>query len=145
MPAFRNFLIISLAMILVLSLLSCEKEKHAEVIITEQEFVLRRDKEHSYVVDAKGKIRNVGEVDIKNVVVTGDCPSCSDVWVVDQWLVSVAEKMPDQKAVIRYLAVGEEAIFSFKELANMYRQSGDDPELPDQLNIVVESFETADK
>jgi hypothetical protein len=145
MHLFRKFSILTLIGILSLCLAACERKKQAEVIITEQEFVLRQDKEHSFIVDARGKLRNVGEVDLRNVVVTGDCDSCSDVWVVDQWLVSVAEKMPEQKSVIPYLSVGEEAEFGFKEIANMYRQGSGSPALPDQLKIVIESFEPAGK
>ncbi len=145
MRSFLTFSILAFTGIFSLCLIACEKKKQAEIIITDQEFFLRQDKEHSFVVDARGKIRNVGEVDVKNVVVTGDCESCSDIWVVDQWLVSVAEKVPQQKDMIRYLSVGEEAEFSFKEIANMYRQSSGSPALPDQLKIVIESFETVDK
>ena len=145
MHPFHKFSTIAMIVILSLCLISCEKKKEAEIIITDQQFLLRQDKEHSFVVDAKGKIRNVGEVDVKNVVTTGDCPSCSEVWVVDQWLVSVAEKMPEQKAVIQYLAVGQEVEFSFKEIANMYRQSDGEPVLPEQLEIVIESFEAVSR
>jgi len=142
MKFFRKVIISLLLVLLSLCLFCCEKKKQGEVIITEQEFVLRQEKEHSYVIDAKGKIRNIGEVDVKKVVVTGYCRSCSEVWVVGQWLESVAEKLPEQKDMIGYLAVGEEAEFSFKQIANMYHQDAAPPEMPENMEIVIESFES---
>lgn len=142
MKSFWKLIVILLLLTLTCCLISCDKKKQGEILVTKQEFFLRQDKEHSYVIDAKGKIRNIGEVDVRKIVVTGDCPSCSDVWVVGKWLVSVAEKMPEQKDVIGYLAVGQEAEFSFKEVANIYNQGDDIPEMPENLEIVIESFET---
>lgn len=142
MGSCRKSIILFLSLALSLCLVSCENKKQGKVIVTEQEFVLRQEKEHSFVVDARGKIRNTGDVDVKRVVVTGGCKSCSEIWVVGQWLVSVAEKTPEEKDVINYLAVGEEAEFSFKQLANMYHQGDAPPDMPEQLEIIIESFET---
>ena len=41
--------------------------------ISEQEFVLRQDTENTFTIDAKGKIKNIGDVDVKRVLVTGNC------------------------------------------------------------------------
>jgi len=142
MKSFRKIIILFLSLTLIFCLASCEKKKQGELIVTEQEFVLRQDKEHSYIIDARGKIRNVGDVDVRRVVITGYCRSCSEVWVVGQWLESVAEKMAEQKDLIGYLAVGEEAEFSFKQVANMYHQGDIAPEMPEKLEIVIESFES---
>ena len=130
-----------------LCLVSCgKKKKQGKVIISEQEFVLRQDKENQYTVDAKGKIRNVGEVDVKKVVVTGYCRSCSELWIVGQWVISSdVEKMPNQKDIISYLAVGSEESFSFQEVADLLLTADQKPpEMPEKLEVVIESFETVE-
>ncbi|MEZ4550693.1 MAG: hypothetical protein R2860_11170 [Desulfobacterales bacterium] len=54
------------------------------------------------------------------------------------------EKMTEQKDVIGYLPVGAEGN-SVSEVAFYFNQSGQGPEgLPDELEVVVESFETVD-
>ena len=100
-----NIFIVVLIIMLSLFTVSCEKKKQAKVIITEQEFVLRQDKKNSFTIDAKGKIKNVGEVDVKKVVITGYCRSCGEEWIPGKWFVSGVEKMPDQKDTISYIAV----------------------------------------
>ena len=101
--------------ILCLSIVSCEKQKtQGKVIITEQEFILTKDRENSFTIEAKGKIKNVGKVDVKRVVVTGYCRSCGEEWIPGRWFVSNIEKTPGQKDIISYLAVGGEESFSFK-------------------------------
>jgi len=139
-------MIFILSLVLSICMVSCEKKKEGKVIITDQEFVLRNDKENSYTIDARGKVRNVGEVDVKKVVVTGYCRSCSDLWIVGQWVITPeVEKMPNQKDVISYISVGNEESFSFEEIADLLLQVGQEaPELPEELEIVVESFETVD-
>jgi hypothetical protein len=138
----------SVALVLLLvsisvSFCACEKKKEGKVIITEKEFVIRQDKDHSFVIDAKGKVRNVGEVDVKKVVVTGDCTSCSEVFTVGIWFVSGTDKTPEQKDIVSYISAGNEEEFSFKGIANIYNQPGEpQPEMPDGLEIFVESFET---
>ena len=59
--------------------------------VTAQEFVLRADTDHSYVIDAKGKIKNTGEVDVKNIVVTSVCKSCSEIFAVGKWFITGSE------------------------------------------------------
>ncbi len=135
-----------LIVLLSLCLVSCEKKKQGKVIVSEQEFVLRQDKENQFTIDASGKIRNVGEVDVKKVVVTGYCRSCSELWIVGQWVISPdVEKMPNQKDIISYIAVGNEASFSFQEVADLLlRADQEPPKLPEKLEIVIESFETVE-
>jgi hypothetical protein len=129
----------------VVFLTSCTKEKkQGQVIITEQEFTIRQDSNINWVIDAKGKIKNVGEVDVKKVVVTGYCRSCTQVLNAGIWTVSDYEKdiERDQIDTISYLAAGVEEDFSFKEVAFYFHQSGQSPEsLPDNLEMVIESFE----
>jgi len=133
--------------LLSLCLISCEKKKkQGKVIITEQEFVLRQDRETNFTIDAKGKIRNVGDVDVKNVVVTGYCRSCNTQWIPGQWVITPEiEKMPNQKDTINYISVGNEESFSFEEITDMRLLSDQKtPEMPEKLEIVIESFETVD-
>ena len=122
---------------------ACLEKKQGKVVISHQEFSLRQDGDHSYTIDAKGKIQNVGEVDVKNIVVTGYCRSCGEIMIVKKWFVG-AEKMPEQKDTIPLLAAGGETEFHFKGVADIYLEAGAPaPVLPDQLEAVVESFETA--
>lgn len=128
---------------MIFCLVSCEKtKKEGKVIVSDQEFVMREDSETTFRIDARGKIRNVGDVDLKKVVVTGYCRSCGEIWIPGQWFVSDVEKLPEQKAEINYLPVGGESEFSFKRVADMMLTAGQEPpEMPEKLEVVVESFE----
>jgi hypothetical protein len=140
--------IITLLGITLLSVLvfSCNKSKESKVVVSHQEFSIRQDSKNSWVVDAKGKVKNVGKVDVKNLVVTGYCKSCGEVFTNRAWYVSNVDKMPDQKAVIAYLPVGAEEDFSFTGVAFMPDQSGKGPaSLPENLQCEVVSFETVQK
>jgi hypothetical protein len=126
---------------------SCAEKKEGKVIVTDQEFSIRQDAEYNWVIDAKEKIRNVGEVDVKKVVVTGYCRSCSEIWSAGRWLISEnIEKSLEQKDVINYLTAGDEEEFSFREVAFYFRPGGPGPEglMPENLEIIIESFETVD-
>ncbi|MDA3896528.1 MAG: hypothetical protein PF482_10310 [Desulfobacteraceae bacterium] len=126
---------------------SCSEKKEGKVIITDQEFSIRQDAEYNWVIDAKGKIKNVGEVDVKKVVVTGYCRSCGEIFTAGVWFVNRnIEKRSEQKDVISYLTAGDEDDFRFEEIAFYFQQSGKSPDgdLPDGLEIVIESFETVD-
>ena len=125
---------------------SCAEKKEGKVIISEQEFSIRQDAEFNWVIDAKGKIRNVGGVDVKKVVVTGYCRSCGEILASGVWFVNQnMEKRSEQKDIISYLTVGDEEEFRFEEVAFYFNQSGLGPEsMPDNLEIVIETFETVD-
>lgn len=129
-------------------LTSCTKEKkQGRLIITEQEYTIRQDSDINWVIDAKGKIKNVGEVDVKQVVVTGYCRSCTKVLNAGIWTISDYEKDIERNQLdkISYLAVEDEEEFSFKEVAFYFHQSGQAPKgLPDKLEIIIESFETVE-
>lgn len=128
-----------------LLIVSCSQKKEGKVIVTEQAFSIRQDAEYNWVIDARGKIKNVGDVDVKKVVVTGYCRSCSEIWNAGIWVVSNdVDKLPEQKDVISFLATGEEKEFSFKEVAFFFRPGGPGPEgmMPEELEVVVLSFET---
>jgi hypothetical protein len=125
---------------------SCGEKKEARLAVTEQEFIIRQDTDHSWVVDAKGKIKNVGEVDVKNIVVTGFCTGCGKKIINGRWFISDYEKMEHQKDTINYLVPGAEESFSFEEVAFM---QGFDPEparkKPEGLEVEIVSFEIAGK
>lgn len=126
-------------------LISCEKKKEGKVIVTEQEFSLRKDGTLSYSLDVRGKVKNIGEVDVKKVVVTGYCRSCGEMILIGSWFVSDLEKTPDQKDTISYLTVGGEEEFSFQGIAFYYGQEDEKPQsIPENLEIVIESFEVVD-
>ncbi|MGM0453841.1 MAG: hypothetical protein ACQERN_11810 [Thermodesulfobacteriota bacterium] len=129
-----------------LFLSGCSQEtKEAELKITDEDFVIRQDTNHSFVVDASGTIQNVGPNDVKNVVVTGYCRSCGEVLINGKWFISDVEKTPEQKDTISYLAVGDEEDFAFKGVAFFMDQSGNKPqELPEEMEIVVESYDVVE-
>jgi hypothetical protein len=127
-------------------LFSCSKPKEGKVTVSSQEFSIRNDSKNSWVIDAKGKVKNVGEVDVKNVVVTGYCRSCGEVFTNGVWYVSEYDKTPEQKDIIGYLPVGAEEEFNFTGVAFLPDQSGKGPDkLPDILECKVISFETLEK
>ncbi len=146
----RIAVVFSFLLIVCLCFVSCAEKKEGKVIVTEQEFSIRQDAEYNWVLDAKGKIRNVGEIDIKKVVVTGYCRSCGEVLNAGIWFandVTINPKTSDQKDIISYLTAGDEETFSFKEVAFFFRPGGPGPEgvMPDNLEIVIKSFETVEE
>lgn len=146
----RFFLFFCCLSIFFLFLVSCEKKpKQAKLIITEQEFVSRQDTENTFTIDAKGKIRNVGEVDVKKVVVAGYCRSCTGLWGVGLWQASPdIERMPQQTDTISYIPAGGEEPFSFTEVADYLLVAGQktpDPKMPEKMEVVIESFEIVEK
>jgi hypothetical protein len=141
MRFFGRPLIFVCLLITILCLISCEKKKEGKVIVTAKDFVLRQDAERSWTIDATGKVKNVGEADVKKVVITGYCRSCGEIIVQGSWFVSDIEKLPHQKDTISYLAAGVEEEFSVKEV--VFYWGVDKPEsIPEKLEIVIESFET---
>jgi hypothetical protein len=143
---FRMTTVLLCLLVSVFWLFSCEKKKEGKVVVTEKEFVIRPDSDHSYAIDATGKVKNVGEVDVKRVVLTGYCRSCGEAPIHNSWFVSRGiEKAEVQKDTINYLAVGDEEEFSFKEITFCWGPIGfKAPEKPDQLEVEIISFETVD-
>jgi hypothetical protein len=144
----RQAAILIFCSMLAVSLFSCGKPKEGKVIISDQEFSIRQDSKYkrNWNIDAKGKVKNVGEVDVKNVVVTGYCRSCGESVISGEWFISNIDKMPNQKDVIAYLPVGAEEEFNFEEVAFMMEQSGRTPDkMPDKMECVIISFETVQK
>jgi hypothetical protein len=126
------------------SLSSCEKKKEGKAIVTETEYYMVKDTKHTFSLNAKGKIRNIGEVDIRNVVVTGDCKSCGEVIIGGEWFVNRGlEKRDEYKSVIPYLAVGAEADFDFQGIAFYYIKDNMPAEsIPEQIEVYIDSFES---
>ena len=140
----RVILLMSCLFVVSFFLLSCAKKEEGKVVVTEKEFFTTHDDKYSWSLHVRGKVKNIGTVDVKNVVVTGYCRSCNEIVVNDNWFVNSIERMPEQKDTISYIATGAEAEFEFKEIAYYFGPSGRDPQnIPDQLEIVIESFETA--
>lgn len=140
-------LMLPLLLLVCISLVACEKEKkQGKLLVSQQEFVIRQDTENTFTIDAKGKIKNVGDVDVKNVLVTGLCRSCSGAWGVGQWQASPdIDRMPQQTDTINYIPAGGEESFSFTEVADyLYAADRKKPELPEKLEVVIESFETVE-
>lgn len=144
----RQIINIMICSMLVLPLLNCGKPEEGKVIISEQEFSIRQDSnyKHNWFIDSKGKVKNVGDVDVKNVVVTGYCLSCQEMLISGKWFISDVDKMPNQMDTIAYLPVGAEEEFSFEEVALMMEQSGEAPDkMPDKMKCKILSFETVQK
>jgi len=142
----RAFILPSFCFLLsVLVIFSCGQKKEGKVIVTESEFVVRQDSEYAYVIDARGKVKNVGMVDVKNLVVTGYCRSCGELVNPGNWFVSEYEKTSDQKDIISYLSVDAEEEFSFRGVAFIYNKVPEQPEtIPEVMEVVVESFEVVE-
>lgn len=119
-----------------------KKETIGRTIISDVEYNIRQTHENSYVLDARGKIRNVGEVDLKNVVITGYCKSCILEFTSQHWFTSDCDKTENQKDAISYLPVGAEEEFSFEEIAFYFTHVQTPPEkMPEEIEVVVESFD----
>jgi hypothetical protein len=115
----------------------------AELDISNIEYSIVEESKRVYSVKANGTIRNVGNVDLRDVVVTGNCSSCVPAFRQQTWyLTKVDQKTDDQKDLIRFLGKGERANFEFKGLAYFGTVGGDIPTvLPDGLEVSVLSYE----
>lgn len=137
---------VMIGILLIFSAIGCNKEKKtANLKVTEQELVLRQDSPNSFVLDARGRVKNMGETDVKRLVITGYCRSCQEIFVNGQWFVSEVEKTEDQKDVISYLTPGNEEEFKFTGVAFYFTQRGEKPEvLPEDVEIVIDSYEVVE-
>ncbi len=138
----RSVVMVLCGLLLVCGLSACKKPPEGKVVIKEPEFFIRQDAPHSWSIDARGKVQNVGDVDVRRIVVTGYCRSCGEMLVNGAWFISDLEKTADQKAVINYLAAGAEEEFTFREVAFLMDQTGTNPSgMPENLEIKIVSFE----
>ena len=119
------------------------KADPASLVVSNVEYSIRQTHKSSFVVDAKGKIKNTGKLAVKNVVVTGYCRSCGLQMLSNKWFTSDVEKTETQKDTINYLAPGAETEFSFVEVACYMTQENMPPKnLPEKIEIKIESFDT---
>ena len=87
-------------------------------------------------------------MDVKNVAVTGNCLSCNDVYRYDGSWINPPDtgKSAEQQPVISYIPIGEEKEFIIKNIAYAPTQLNQSPkEIPEKLEVIVVSFETASK
>nr|MDA3896527.1 hypothetical protein [Desulfobacteraceae bacterium] len=88
---------------------------------------------------------NVGDVDVKQLVVTGYCRSCGELINPGNWFVSDIEKTPEQKDTISYLAAGAEEEFNVRGVAFIYNMVPEMPETtPENMEVIIESFVVVD-
>ncbi|MDO9263192.1 MAG: hypothetical protein Q7U02_04440 [Desulfosalsimonadaceae bacterium] len=131
-----------------LILFACERgpKKEAKLVVTDQQFLMHivKDNPQAYVIDAKGKVKNIGNADAKKAVVTGDCLSCGEQMLAAQWFTSKNDEKSDaQKCIIGYIPAGAEAEFHFEDVALLYNNVPRPPEkMPDKMEVVIASFET---
>ncbi len=126
-------------------ILACNKPKEPKVIVSEHEFVMRKLSNNAYTIDAKGKVKNVGDVDVKKVVVTGYCRSCFTGLAPGRWSATERERAPEEKCTINFIPAGGEADFNFTDVAVIYTIDAKEPkEKPEQMEVVIESFEVMD-
>ena len=125
---------------------ACEKKEgpKGNLIVSDESFFMRQDNENAYVIDAKGKIKNVGEYDVKQVKVTANCLSCGEEIIIGKWFVSSdIEKTDAQQDTISYISVGDEEGFELKDVAFIYNNVPEPPDhMPEEFEVVIESFET---
>ena len=143
---FRPLMVICGLLTAACCLAACSKAPEGKVIVTEAEFIIRQDTPHTWNIDAVGKVQNVGEVDLRRVVITGRCRSCGEIFTSGAWFISDVEKRADQQYIVNYLPVGGEETFSFRDVAFLMDQSGTAPnDLPENLEIEIVSFEAVPK
>jgi len=128
-------------------MLSCGKPKEGKVNVVKEatEFEVLQDNETSWTLEVKGKVKNVGDVDVKNVVVTAYCRSCQEAILRGKWFVSDISKTDAQKDTISYLTAGAEEEFNVKEVAFFFSPPNQRPDvMPEKIDMVIESFEVAE-
>ncbi|MEE4265583.1 MAG: hypothetical protein V2I56_23055 [Desulfobacteraceae bacterium] len=146
MTNFAKFFSIVLCLFISCCLTSCDKElKVGTLEISETEFLLEQDAQKTTIsLNVRGKIRNTSPYDIKNIVVSGRCKSCTEVMHAGNWFATQEVKREDQKDTIDYLIAGGEEPFRFDGIAYYFRSKpAEIPEsYPEGLEAYVESFET---
>lgn len=133
---------ISYVLFPLICLTGCQKElKKGNVVIENYKYVVKQVSKHLFEVGAEGTVKNVGNCDVKSVVVTSFCRSCQKKMIEGQWFDSDVPKTPDQEAIISYLSPGAEASFRFESIADMLT-SVEPSELPEKMDIRIVSFDT---
>jgi hypothetical protein len=147
MPYSRKVIFsIVLCLLITCCLTSCNKEQKVGTLqILETEYSLEKDDEKTTIsLNVKGRIRNTSPYDIKKIVVTGRCKSCSEVMLSGRWFVTQEDKSGDQKDTISYISAGTDESFRFNGIAYFFKSTSTEiPETyPEGLEIYVESFIT---
>ena len=150
----RQRVLLSCLLLACFCLFSCKgssnTEKAGKVVVSEVEYTVRKTHGssgtgNSFVIDAHGKIKNIGDVDVKKVMVTGYCRSCTLMFTSQKWFTSDCDKTPNQQDVISYLSVGAEEKFSFEEIAFYITHETVQPDdMPEEIEIVIESFDVVE-
>ena len=116
--------------------------QEAELEVSNLEYTIVQEGRHLHSVKVTGSLRNVGNVDVSDVLLTGDCPSCVGSVRAGNWFLTDHQKADAQSDVIRFLGRGERSNFEFQGLA--YYSTGGGAELPDavpaDLNVYVETY-----
>jgi hypothetical protein len=142
---YRTIAICCLLTAVSVCLFSCEKPKQGKVVVSQYELYTVRVSKSGFELCAKGKVKNVGAVDVKNVAITGNCLSCNEVYKYDgSWVISPdIEKSAEQQPVINYIPIGEEEEFIIKNIAYAPVKLNQLPKkIPEKIEVVVISFET---
>ncbi len=133
------------ACLCIFSCKTAKEEKKGSLSITDTEYSIRQTHENSYVLDACGKVKNVGDVDVKKVVITAYCKSCGEAMISENWFISDCEKTEEQKDTVSYLAIGGEEEFSFKEVAFYFGPADFQPDkFPEKIEVVIESYDAVE-
>ena len=115
-----------------------------ELLITNESFSITMATDRQYAVKATGTVRNVGDVDVVNLVIAGGCPSCSTTYRHGQWYLPERERTDDETGVIRYLGAGEQADFEVNRVAYFPTGGGEGPdELPDEMEVYIMSYDVS--
>lgn len=142
----RNIFFVICILLFALTYTACSKPKNAKIEVSEHEFSIKKISDYSYSINVQGKIRNIGETDVKKIVVTGFCRTCSNGLSPGKWTISERERAANEMDIINYLVVGGEADFHFEDLAVMYNTVPKQPEtMPDNMEVVIQSFEIVDQ
>ena len=146
----KSYIRMTLMLVLVLTmsicLIACEKQKEGKVIVIEKEFNLEKGSKFTYSLNVKGKVKNVGDVDVKNIVIAGRCNTCDEMMISGKWFATQTVRSRDQQDTITYLAKDDEAEFQFMGIAYYYTREGEASQtFPEGLEVMIESLEVAEK
>lgn len=142
----RSSLILVLALTVGICLLACEKQKKGKVIVIEKEFNLEKGSKFTYSLNVKGKIKNIGDVDVQNIVIAGRCNACDEMMISGKWFVTQTVRSREQQDTITYLAKDAEAEFQFMGIAYYYTKEGEASQtFPEGLEVFIDSFEAVEK
>ena len=120
------------------------KTPEPELEIVNETFAIEWFSRGRYTVTAAGSVRNVGEVDVENLVISGGCPSCDSAFRQGHWYEPPRDKIDEENAVIHRLPAGAQADFAFSGLSYFPTGGGDAPdEIPEGLEIYIMSYEVS--